>query len=134
MWANPGVVLEHGELGDKGLAVNPYVVPDLDVVLDHGQGAHADMVTNAVQLTDIHFVTGLEAMTNDVPGIDHRVRTHMRLRAQHGLQLALGRPARRNPDDAVIFNDRLRPQTHPWIEPIIAHDSSSSLRSVLHWL
>ena len=51
----------------------------LDVVLDYRKSAHADMVSNAVPLADIHLVAGLEAVPNDIPSVDHRVRTHVSL-------------------------------------------------------
>ena len=104
--ANPAALFEDRELRDEDLRVNPHVVANLDVMLDHRQRADADVVADPVRFADVDLVAGLEVAADDVAGIDHGVRANDRAVADGRRQLAVPRTARRRADDAEVLDDR----------------------------
>ena len=82
------------------------------------------MVTNPVQLTNIHLVASLETVPDDITGVDHRVQTQVTLRIEDRLYLASDGPRGGTPNHPVAFNEEPRPQPNSYLDPIIAHNIS----------
>src|SRR5687768_2567283 len=85
--------------------MNAYVVPNFDVMLNHRHRANADVVSDAIELADVHLVTGLEVPADDVARVNDGVRPNDGAVADRGRQFTVSGPSRRRTENAVRLND-----------------------------
>lgn len=94
-------LLEHGVLGDERLGVYPDPVPDLDMMLKHGQRSDAHVIADIVQLPDVRLVPGLKIVADDGSRVDDGVTP------DHGIvaddRFLAGVAFKRSADNAKIF-------------------------------
>ncbi len=93
------VVLDGHEL-QEAAAVDAHAAADAIAELEHRVGADADVVAQAVVLTDARALAGLQAVADDAAGVDGGERAHDGAGADGERALALAGAPRRLADDA----------------------------------
>ena len=105
--ANPAALRQDGKFGDKDIGMAADVVGKLDVVLDHGVGADADMITDLILLPDKHMMPGLKVGADNIAGINDRVAADHRITADHRFQFPLPVSPGGQADDTKILDDHI---------------------------